>query len=174
MRRSRDSTKDLLAESYNGRTTRLFSFRVLGVIALAVALLPLLFFGGEYVQRYSAYSEARESTPWSVGFAEPLRDIVLNTLYEIPMPARNQRLLDTGLPVYDLQIRPKDLAELQRTAERVTARYESTGVEREYVPARFWMDAEWVPIQVKLRGLYHYHYLKNHPSLRLMPDFGKK
>ncbi len=98
---------------------------------------------------------------------EPLRDIALNTFFQVPRPLSSAALLESGLPIYDLRIEPKELRVLQQIAEEVTARNIATGVAREYVPAQFLMDGGWYPIRVKLRGLYDVHYLKTRPSLRL-------
>lgn len=170
MHRSDDKIgRHLLAGSFSGRRESLLSLRGLGFVAIAALLLPALFFGGEYMQRYITYSRERKAAPIVRGLdaIDPLRHIVLNTLYELPMPWSNRKLLGSGLPVYDLRIAPKRLKKLQDTAEWVSARSIAMGIPRDYVPAEFWLDGQWLPIDVKLRGLYPYHYLKNHPSLRL-------
>lgn len=146
-------------------------WRVLAGVLAAVLLIAALFVGGEYVQRYVAYDRARgeEFRPPRLvdRLSAPARNIVLNTRFEMPRPLKNRKLAESGLPVYDLYIAPKHLGALQDTAEVVTARTMSTGIPRQYVPAAFWMEGAWVPIEVKLRGLTSLHYLKNRPSLRL-------
>ncbi|MCP4004602.1 MAG: hypothetical protein GY725_10435 [bacterium] len=162
-------SRDLFDGVYTGRPEKSAKLRVLVAIGAAAFAIAVLFFGGEYVQRYLAYGEARvgvrgaEALRWS----DPLRTIVLNTNDQIPRPRASQALLESGLRVYDLRIDPKGMKALQTIAERVTAQHISTDIPRDYVPAQF-RDAEgWRPIQVKLRGLYSTHYLKNRPSLRL-------
>ncbi len=163
MRRS----DELFEGIYPGRAERFATLKSFALLLGVGALIGAIFFGGEYVQRLRAYQEARPGV--SVGWLEPLRTIALNTNDELPRPIAASRLLESGLPVYDLRIAPKDMATLQGIAEQVTSRIISTGIERVYVPASFraGADDEWRPIDVKLRGLYFGHYLKNRPSLRL-------
>jgi hypothetical protein len=162
-------SSDVFEDSYTGQVRRLSTLRVVGIIFVATVTILSLFFGGEYLQRLAAYRKARASDPdlMAVRLTDPIWRITLDTISEIPMPWRHEKLASSGLPVYDLRIAPKDLRTLQQTAEQVTARSIATGIPREYVPAQFLMDGEWLPIQVKLRGLYGSHYLKKRPSLRL-------
>ena len=160
---------DLYEGSYTGRRDRGAVLRLLGWIAGTIALIGGLFFAGEFVQRYVAYTSARsghgelrEVTPLA-----PARNIILNTRSELPSPVSDARLLASGLPVYELRIAPDDLRVLQLAAERVTSRSISTGVAREYVGAGFSDGTGWRPVKVKLRGLYDTHYLKKRPSLRI-------
>ncbi len=160
---------DLFSDSYTGEPRRRGP---LASISLVIALIGFgigLFFVGEYFQRYATYRQERASDPGlpPVSPLEPVRNIALNTLYELPRPIGNQALLESGLRVYDLQIATKHLATIQQTAERVTARTVAVGVPREYVPARFRSGNESWPVQVKLRGLMSLHYLKMRPSLRV-------
>jgi hypothetical protein len=165
MRRS----DDLFRGSYTGEPERLGAVRVLCLVAGALGVIFALFFGGEYLQRLVSYAAARsaEGIGGSVGATEPLGDMALDAWLTLPRPLDDRALLESGLPIYDLRIRARDLAALQRTAEQVLARDIAEGVERSYVPAQFLMDGEWTPIDVKLRGLYDRHYIKRRPSLRL-------
>lgn len=160
---------DLYRDVYIGGRKRLATTRLLGLITLVFGAIFALFFGGEYLQRLVVYDKARESVPnaSALTLQRPARDIVSNTVPELPISWIPEKLLDSGLPVYDLRLRSKDLDQLQRTAERVTARSISTGIQRDYVPAQFLLDGEWLPIKVKLRGVYYPHYHKRQPSLRL-------
>ncbi|MBI4241879.1 MAG: right-handed parallel beta-helix repeat-containing protein [Candidatus Rokubacteria bacterium] len=142
-------------------------------MAAVVAAILALFLGGEYVQRLLVYRKARaearavQADLPPVGLLDPVRNIVLNTIPEVPNPWTEAAVLKSSLPVYDLRVAAKDLRVLQRTAELVTARSISVGVPLPYVPAEFLVDGLWRPIRVKLRGLYSVHYLKRRPSLRL-------
>jgi hypothetical protein len=156
---------DLFAGGFTGQ--RESPRGVVAWIALVLAVLSVLFFGGEYVQRYIAYRAHRHPSRPPLPWWEPARAIVLNTLYEVPTPSRDERLIATGLPLYDLRIASGNLRDLQRMAEAVSARYVAEGVPLTSVPAQFWLDGNWLPIKVRLRGTYAYHYLKKHPSLRL-------
>ena len=168
MRRSSRSNSDLFSDCLPANE-RVAATRTLLAIVAAGGLLIVVFFGGEYLQRYFRYGLERSNLPEPrpVGLLMPFRDMALNTVYEIPMPWRSERLLDTGLAVYDLRIGTKSLDKLHDVAELVTAREISSGVQRDYVPADFWIDDSWLPIEIRLRGFTSYHYLKNHPSLRL-------
>lgn len=139
------------------------------VLALAAAAIGLatLFVGGEYLQRLVRYLQVREpaGVVQAVSLIEPVRNIALNTLAEVPLTADG--LVAGGLPLRDLRMAPKDWQQIQATARIVTARVIAEGVVRDYVPAEFWRDGQWTPIQVKLRGLYAPHYLMKRPSLRL-------
>jgi len=165
MRRSRD----VFENSYTGQVRRVPTLLVISIIFVVAVTILGLFFGGEYLQRLAAYRKARASDPnlSAVRLMDPIWRITLDTISEIPMPWRHEKLASSGVPVYDLRIAPKDLRKLQQTAEQVTARSIATGIPRQYVPAHFLMDGQWLPIQVKLRGLYGGHYLKKRPSLRL-------
>ncbi len=162
-------SSDLFRDIYTGPRGRLATARLVGLIVLVFGAVFVLFFGGEYFQRLIAYKNARESVPNTIDLTleRPVRDIVSNVVPELPISWIPEKLLESGLPVYDLRIRSKHLDLLQRTAEQVTARSISTDILRDYVPAQFLLDGEWLPIKVKLRGVYYAHYHKRQPSLRL-------
>ncbi len=164
-----DRGETLFAGTFTGRRHSLASLRFVLPTLLALAAVPALFFGGEYVQRYLRYRAERlaEAGAGSATAVQPLRHIALHTLYELPKPWLDQRLLDSGLPVYDLEISRGNLQRLQRTAETVLARGRADGVQRDRVPARFLDGGQWVPVQVRLRGATAYHYLKTRPSMRI-------
>ena len=138
-------------------------------VVLAFSAIMLTFFGGEYVQRYIKYRKERQPSvyPSRPIPYEALRHIVLHTLYELPLASRARKLLDSGLPVYDLRIGRNNLRQLQKTAEAVLAKGFSTDVQREFFRAEFRADSHWLPVQVKARGVTAYHYLKKRPSLRV-------
>ena len=167
MRRS--SSRDLFEGSYQGRPVRGSAIWLWLILAgIAVSLLTL-FFGGEYLQRWFAYREARVVADHvqDVDWLDPARDIVLNTLPEIPFLGSTGELEKGDLQIHDLRIASDELHALQRTAEVVTARGIATGVERLYLPAEYLLDGRWIPVQVKPRGLYKPHYLARRPSLRI-------
>ena len=167
MRRS--SSRDLFEGSYQGRPVRGSAIWLWLVLAgIAVSLLTL-FFGGEYLQRWFAYRHARvvvNGVP-SVDWVEPARNIVLNTLPEIPFLGSTGELEKGDLLIHDLRIGSDELHALQQTAEAVTAQGIATGIERPYLPAEYLLDGQWIPVQVKPRGLYSMHYLARRPSLRI-------
>jgi len=162
-------SSDLYRDVYTGRRKRLGTTRLVGLIVVVFVAVFGLFFGGEYLQRLVAYQQARDSVPdsWALTLDRPARDIVSNVVPELPISWIPEKLLTSGLPVYDLRMRTKDLDKLQRTAEQVTARSIATDIPRDYVSAEFLVDGKWVPIKVKLRGKYYPHYHKRQPSLRL-------
>ncbi len=166
MRRS----SGIFSEGVGSRRPRA-GLRLLATLFATILIIAGLFVGGEYVQRYGAYDRARGEKYRPARLIDrlsgPARNIALNMRFEMPRPLVNRKLADSGLPVYDLYIAPKHLGVLQDTAEQVTARTWSTDIPREYVPAAFWMEDQWVAIEVKLRGLTAMHYLKLRPSLRL-------
>jgi hypothetical protein len=142
--------RDVFAGSYTGRPepgrTR---WLLIGLAAASFALVAL-FFGGEYVQRLVRYRQARlgaERVP-DVSLLEPVRNIALNTLPELPLLADSEQLASAGLPLYDVRIEPKDGQQLQSTAREVTARLLSTDVPRDYVPAELLRDGEWAPVEL--------------------------
>lgn len=174
-------SRGVFSETYRPRGDRRAALGVLASVIGVLILVFAIFFGGEYFQRLAAYRDSRAQELWKlgdpatepvlepppVGLKEPIRSIILNTIPELPLIGDPEALLESGLPVYDLRIRPKQLKELQATAEQVTAGVYSTGIPRDYVPATFYMDGQWLPIKVKLRGLTYMHYIKARPSLRL-------
>lgn len=138
------------------------------LIAAAAIAIAGLFVGGEYVVRLITYRMARVNYPrYKPTLFEPMRDIIRNTYHELPHAERRDALLTLGLPIYDLRITPKNLNRLRQTAERVSAQEISEGIPNEYVNAEFLMDGNWVPIEVKLRGLLKQHYSKMMFSMRL-------
>ena len=160
--------------------SRVFSLRrsiylISGVVVLTLILLAI----GEYIYRFQLYALARQDlighselpfvTPEStaVGWAEPLRNMLLDTYFSLPRSKRDSALLGTGLPIYELQIADRHLRYLKSTAEAVTARRFSVGLALDYVPARFRFDDFWVDVNVKLRGLTSLHFLPARPSLRI-------
>ena len=130
MRRS--SSRDLFEGSYQGRPVRGSAIWLWLVLAGIAVFLLTLFFGGEYLQRWFAYRHARvvvNGVP-SVDWVEPARNIVLNTLPEIPFLGSTGELEKGDLLIHDLRIGSDELHALQQTAEAVTARGIATGIER--------------------------------------------
>lgn len=136
------------------------SIRTIVVILLVIISL---FFIGEFAQRYIAYQRAGSISP----LLESFRHIVENTYYKFPTPISDKHLENYGLPVYELKVSPKNLKKLRQTAEQVSAATYATGIQREYVPAKFWLDNRWINIKVKLRGYTNLHYRSERPSLKL-------
>ena len=167
MRRS--SRHDLFDRDYPGKTVRGQALRVWLLLAGIVFCLLIVFFGGEYLQRWFAYRDARVGLAGnaSVDWLDPARDIVLNTLPEVPFLGSTRGLEESGLQIHDLRIASDELQALTATAEAVTAQVVSTGIERPYHPAEYWLNGQWIPVQVKLRGLYDSHYLARRPSFRI-------
>ena len=167
MRRS--SRHDLFDRDYPGKTVRGQALRVWLLLAGIVLCLLSVFFGGEYLQRWFAYRDARVGLAGnaSVDWLDPVRDIVLNTLPEVPFLGSTRGLEESGLQIHDLRIASDELQALTATAEAVTAQVVSTGIERPYHPAEYWLNGQWIPVQVKLRGLYDSHYLARRPSFRI-------
>lgn len=176
-----DSRADLYRDSRGGAPPAGSYRRAWWSLLGALVVLGVLFAGGEYLQRWVGYKIARapERDPAPVPLSGPLRDMTLGALQQLPRPWAERRLLESGLRVYDLQLRPSALESLHKTAELVTAKGIATGVPRPYVDAEFrewspgqeqrprWADGDWVSVQVKSRGLYPTHYLKRRPSLRV-------
>lgn len=159
----------LLQEIYANRHDRVSPLWFLALLALIFIFIFSFFFGGEFVQRLYAYHKARQAIERApeVGLYQPIADIVLNTIPELPLRWLREGLVESGLPVYDLRIAPKQLRRLQDTAEKVTAQGASFDTTRDYMTASFRLGDEWVPIEVKLRGITSQHYHKRAPSLRL-------
>jgi hypothetical protein len=167
MRRS-DKHYALFSGSITGRRERWRIVKLILATGLALTVIPAVFFGGEYLQRYLTYLRERPPGPSESELPkEALRHMVLHTVYELPMPWRTGKLLNSGLPVYDLRVGRTNLKTLQRTAEVVLAKGVATGVQRDYVNAEFRADGDWLPVRIKLRGVTPYHYLKKRPSLRV-------
>jgi hypothetical protein len=169
MRRSKHHRSDQFLGNEHQYGKRWPTLRLVASAIAAISTIMLVFFGGEYVQRYLTYKQERQPGPVP---SKPiptaaLRHIALHTIYELPRPSEVEKLLQSGLPIYDLRIGRNNLKLLQQTAEVVLAKGFSTGVQRDYVPAEFRSDSDWRPVKVKLRGLTAYHYLKKRPSLRL-------
>ena len=145
--------------------------------AVGLGLLAI-FVGGEYIQRLVAYrteratfsgSELTDGVPpvQRLSVTDPIRDMIRNTWHRLPHPEDEARLAASGLPVYELRMSPKNRALHRRTAEQVTARSISVGITRDYVPAEFLLDGEWIGVDVKLRGLTDLHHMPGRPSLRI-------
>jgi hypothetical protein len=135
-----------------------------GLLPVAVGLvaLVLLFTGGEAVERVGRYERLREDP------TRPLRDVVARIMGAIPRPRLDAALLDSGLPVYDLRIGPRQLARLHEIIDRVQAKGNTYGlVMPGYEKAHFLLDGEWVSIDIRLRGEEANHYVDAYPSLRL-------
>ena len=141
MRRS--SRHDLFDRDYPGKTVRGQALRLWLLLAGIGFCLLIVFFGGEYLQRWFAYRDARVGLPGnaSVGWLDPVRDIVLNTLPEVPFLGSTRGLEESGLQIHDLRIASDELQALTATAEAVTAQVVSTGIERPYSSGR--VLVEW-------------------------------
>ena len=161
--------RDLYRESYRGSPPPRSLIWATLLILLCLGLIASLFVGGEFVQRFMRYAEARENMKNTlvVGVREPATHIVLRGLAEFPPPGFESDLLQSGLPVYDLRIASKHMRQLQSVARRVTAEYNAEDVPREYVPAHFLRRGGWQPVDVKLRGANNLHYLLMRPSMRI-------
>lgn len=148
-------------------------------VGAALAALLVLFTAGEFLQRSTFYRAMRRVVlpldpeefaglaPPPFSWAEPVRQILLDTYLLLPRPRSDRALLESGLPVYDLRLPPKSHRALRRTAELVTARRVASGIPRPFVPGDFKVDGEWVRVKVKLRGLTALHYIPARPSLRV-------
>ncbi len=144
------------------------ALRPIAVMAVCLTAVFALLVVGEYLQRLSAYRIGRRASGQDApSVAGPLEDMIRNTYHRLPRPVDEPRLARSGLPIYELRIRPRNLERLRDTAEAVTAAEIATGIPREYLPARFRLGDRWIDIEVKARGLYEYHYAPERMSLRL-------
>ncbi len=161
--------RDLYQESYSGRPPPRSLIWATLLILCCLGLMVSLFVGGEYVQRYTRYTDARKNQNHTVmhHLRDPAKHIALRGIAEFPPPGFASGLLQSGLPVYDLRIASKEMKALQSAARRVTAKVTSSGVLREYQPAQFLRQGHWQPIDVKLRGDNNLHYVLMRPSMRL-------
>lgn len=101
------------------------------------------------------------------GCYEAVKDMVRDVVQELPRGPADRALLESGLPVYDLEFDAKDRRQLWELAEKIRLAGSSTGFQRPYVRARFRAGAAWRDVEVKLRGLLSAHYIPGRPSLRI-------
>ena len=141
----------------SGRSTLLWS-------ALAFVLIGAIFVGGDLLQRAMRITAARGTL---ADKTEPARWMVINSLFGMQPDARLDQLLHLGLPVYDVRIEDDELARLQRVADEVVARGVNRGLQRPYENAQLCLGGQWVPVELKLRGLMADHYYKTRFSHRL-------
>jgi hypothetical protein len=138
--------------------------KVIALMLLGVVGFVALVFAVDFGQRVYIYSKARGQ----VQLFQPFRDSLLNAYFSIPFSARKRELSkQTELPVYELQISEKNMAELEYTRKKIAATGFKWGIPREYVPAEFKLNGEWVQVKLKLRGQTYFHYTKTRPSLRI-------
>ncbi|MFA6449779.1 MAG: right-handed parallel beta-helix repeat-containing protein [bacterium] len=138
--------------------------RLVLIVALTAAMVAIFVFA-EFAQRTYFYS-IDEKFPGYHKTA-PASHMMDNAMYMLGRPFRDDALKRLGMPVLELRIRPKDYARLKQTIEAVLEKGSSSGIPREYVPAKFLMDGRWIDVDVKLRGLIPNHYMREHPSLRI-------
>lgn len=134
--------------------------RLLLSVGAPFAVILALFVGGDLTERVASYRGLRQDP------GRPAADTLGRLRAELGRPFLSP--LDSGLPVYDLRIGPKQLRRLHEAADLVQARGNAQGlVMPDYERAHFLREGQWVPIRVKLRGWTANHFNKSYPSLRL-------
>ncbi len=97
-----------------------------------------------------------------------LRMATKEVLTHLIEPYYNHRLISTTeLPIYDLQLSPKRLAEWHTILDRVTERGKAQPEDQIYLPGRFRHGDEVYEVDIRGRGTLAGHYRKAKPSIRV-------